>query len=269
MFARCTTPCSMTAQSAGSMISGSSSSDQGRCAAPCVAEDVVGDAVVADLPRHLRDAAVQVVGQAAARRRRAAAGRRSRASAHAAGRRLAATRPTRRRREPDCVAAVQPGPRGPRPTHRRQRRAARTGTGSAARRADAAAQRWRRSSVNGNSRLGWAGCTDIWPRRVAHADEARQAPAFRRVGIDREVLVAQAAGVRDVVLAAAHRPLQPAVDDVEGQRRMHADGRVQRRRRLPGAVAHAADVFADAAGGLQRQRLAVGGDDVAVVVQPA
>ena len=50
---------------------------------------------------------------------------------------------------------------------------------------------------------------------------------------------------------------------------MHADGRMQRRRRLPGAIAHAGDEFADASGRVQRNGAAIDGDDVAVVVQPA
>ena len=42
-----------------------------------------------------------------------------------------------------------------------------------------------------------------------------------------------------VILAAAERPPDPGVDDVEHQRRVDRDRRVQARRRLPGAVAHA------------------------------
>jgi hypothetical protein len=56
----------------------------------------------------------------------------------------------------------------------------------------------------------------------------------------------------DVVGAAADRAPAPAIDQVEHQRRMHAYGRVQRRGRAPGAVAHAGDVFAARAGGRQR-----------------
>ena len=107
----------------------------------------------------------------------------------------------------------------------------------------------RRSSVNGNSRLR-CGASMRLPmpsaRRVAHAEEARQAPALGLVGVDREGVVVAPARMRDVVLAAAERALHPGVDQVEGQRRVHADRRVQRRRRAPGAVAHAGDELADA-----------------------
>ena len=61
----------------------------------------------------------------------------------------------------------------------------------------------------------------------------------------------------------------PGVDDVEHQRRVHADRRVQRRRRLPGAVAHARDVLAGRAGRVQRHAPAVAGDHVARVDQAA
>ena len=82
--------------------------------------------------------------------------------------------------------------------------------------------------------------------RVADAEEARKAAAFGLEGVDREGLVVAAAGVHHVVLAAAETALHPAVDEVEDERRVHADRRVQRRGRLPGAVAHAGDELADA-----------------------
>src|SRR5712672_2556432 len=48
-------------------------------------------------------------------------------------------------------------------------------------------------------------------RGVAHANEARQAPAFGLEGVDRKTVVAQAAGMGDVVLAAAERAVHPRV----------------------------------------------------------
>src|SRR5207253_4460128 len=78
----------------------------------------------------------------------------------------------------------------------------------------------------------------LW--RMPHPDEAREAAAFGFISIHRKILVSEAARMRHVVLAAAERALHPGIDEVEGERRVHADGRVQRRRRLPGAVAHAA-----------------------------
>ena len=73
---------------------------------------------------------------------------------------------------------------------------------------------------------------------MAQAEETRQAAGLGLVGVDREGVVVAPARVRHVVLAAAHRAAHPGVDQVEGQRRMHIDGRVQGRGRVPGPVAH-------------------------------
>ena len=71
-----------------------------------------------------------------------------------------------------------------------------------------------------------------------------------------------------VVLAAAQRALHPGVHNVEGQRRMDADGRVQAARRVPGLVSHTGHKLAHGAGALQRQRLAIAGDHIAALVEP-
>ena len=55
-----------------------------------------------------------------------------------------------------------------------------------------------------------------------------------------------------------------SVDQVEHERRMDVDARVQRRWRVPGAITHRADELADLAGRLQRHAPAVAGEDVAV-----
>ena len=81
-------------------------------------------------------------------------------------------------------------------------------------------------------------------RRMAEREEPGMAPALGLVGVDREGLVGQPAGMDDVVGAAADRPFQPGVDRVEDQRRVDRDGRVQARGRLPGAVADARDELA-------------------------
>ena len=47
------------------------------------------------------------------------------------------------------------------------------------------------------------------------------------VGVDRKGLVIASAGMRRMIDAAAERAPVPGVDDVESQRRMAADGRVQ------------------------------------------
>ncbi|MCY1214496.1 hypothetical protein D9M72_263100 [compost metagenome] len=93
------------------------------------------------------------------------------------------------------------------------------------------------------------------------------ATALGLVGVDREGVVVATARVGDEVLAAAQRALHPGVDEVEGQRCVGRNAGVQRRRRVPGLVAHAGHELAGDARGLQRQHLAVDGDDVAAFVQ--
>src|SRR5205823_8840157 len=68
--------------------------------------------------------------------------------------------------------------------------------------------------------------------------------------------------MRYVVRAAANRPAGPRVDDVEGERRLDADRRMQCRRRTPGAEAHARDVFARDARRRKRQSTSIARDGV-------
>src|SRR5258708_36570437 len=105
-------------------------------------------------------------------------------------------------------------------------------------------------------------------RSVADAHEAGETAAFRLVGVDGEGLGVEAARVRHVVLAAAQRAVYPGVDEIEHQRGMHADGGMQRGRRLPGAVAHARDVLSDVSGRGKRNAAPVTGDYVPVAEQP-
>ena len=67
-----------------------------------------------------------------------------------------------------------------------------------------------------------------------------------------------------MILATAERTLHPGIDEVEHQRRVHGQGRMQAARRLPGAIADCADELADGARRPQRQRMAVAGDAVAL-----
>ena len=76
-------------------------------------------------------------------------------------------------------------------------------------------------------------------------------------------------GVRHVVRAAAHGPARPRVDDIEGQRRVHPDGGVQARWRLPRAVADAGHALAVGPGGAQRQPPPVAGHHVPPVDRAA
>src|SRR5262245_38261593 len=72
------------------------------------------------------------------------------------------------------------------------------------------------------------GRNDVISGRVAQALEARQAARLCFIGIDRKGLIVAATGMRDVVDAATQRAATPAIIDVEGERRLHSDGRMQR-----------------------------------------
>src|SRR5688572_6479815 len=71
-----------------------------------------------------------------------------------------------------------------------------------------------------------------------------------------------------VILASGDGSLVPRVDEIERQRRLHWNRRMQRRRRLPCTVADAGDVLTITSGRLQRQRTAVARDDEAVGSEP-
>jgi hypothetical protein len=134
---------------------------------------------------------------------------------------------------------------------------------AAARRATGPLRQPRRSSVKGSRVRRRAAGRARRAGRVADALEAREPAALGFERVDRQRLVVAAAGVHHVIAAAAERAARPGVEQVEGQRRMHADVRVQRRGRLPGAVTHRADELADRPGRPQRHRMAVAGNPVA------
>src|SRR5437879_1412306 len=87
------------------------------------------------------------------------------------------------------------------------------------------------------------------PLVVTVGEKAAEAAAFSFVGVDREGGVAAAARMRYVVSATAEAAFVPGVVEVEGERRMDANGWVQTLGRLPGAVTHTGHAFAIDAGG--------------------
>src|SRR5262249_22624759 len=105
-------------------------------------------------------------------------------------------------------------------------------------------------------------------RGVAVGLEAREAARFGFVGINRKCLVVAPAGMRHVIDAAAERATVPAVDDVEGERRVHVDGRMQRRGKLPCLEGEAGEVFAASPGWRQRNAAAVARYNVPRGVEP-
>src|SRR5262249_33098048 len=71
------------------------------------------------------------------------------------------------------------------------------------------------------------------PWRVAVILEARQAPRLGFVRVDRKGLVVASAGMSHVIDAAAERASVPAIENIEGERSVDVDSRMQRRRQLP------------------------------------
>src|SRR5258708_3757095 len=98
---------------------------------------------------------------------------------------------------------------------------------------------------------------------MTDARKARQAPAFGLERVDRESLVAEAARMSHMILAPAHRPAHPGVEQIEGHRSMHADGRMQSRCGLPRTVANRAYEFADLSRRLERHGVAVARHEIA------
>src|SRR5260370_18833970 len=74
--------------------------------------------------------------------------------------------------------------------------------------------------------------------------------------------------MRHMIGASGEAALVPGVQDVEHQRRVDANGRMQASRRLPGAKPDAGDVFAVGASRVQRDNDAADTDGVARACQP-
>src|SRR5882724_455745 len=98
-----------------------------------------------------------------------------------------------------------------------------------------------------------AGYTNVqFSGRVTEAEKAFKAATFGLKRVDGKDLVVASARVHNMVLATAEAAFHPVVDDIEDERRVHADGRVQCRGRLPRSVAHTCDEPADRPRRLQR-----------------
>src|SRR6478752_595979 len=109
--------------------------------------------------------------------------------------------------------------------------------------------------------LGLSHCETAW--HVPHVVEAGNPSTFGGRRVDRPHFVGSTTGVNDVIRATRDRALVPVIVDVDVQRPVDADGRVQAGRGLPGAVTHAANSLPQNAGGLERQWVAVDRDHVA------
>src|SRR3954462_5787847 len=82
------------------------------------------------------------------------------------------------------------------------------------------------------------------PRRMAVILEARQAPRFRFIRVDRNGFVVAATGMGDMVDAAAERTPAPEVEDIEREGGVDIDRGLQRGGQFPRLEADARDVFA-------------------------
>src|ERR1700719_4331630 len=88
--------------------------------------------------------------------------------------------------------------------------------------------------------------------RVAMVLETRKTACFRLKTVDRKGLVVTAAGMGDMIDAAAERAAVPTIDDIEGQGGMDRNCGMQAIGWPPSLEAHAADRFARSPGRGQR-----------------
>src|SRR3954454_8394567 len=103
---------------------------------------------------------------------------------------------------------------------------------------------------------------------VAQALEPGEATRLSLIGIDWKGLVVATAGMCDMVDAATQRAAAPAIIDVEGERRLHRHGRMQRGFQLPRLEANAGDVFPGTSGRGKRNTAAIAGDYMARSIEP-
>src|SRR5580658_9302142 len=88
-------------------------------------------------------------------------------------------------------------------------------------------------------------------RAVAARMKAGETPSLRLMGIDGRGLEVAPAGVADMEGAAGDGAVGPEIDELEDQRRMDRDRRMERRGQSPGAKAHAGDELAFRPGRMQ------------------
>src|SRR5882672_5847041 len=100
-------------------------------------------------------------------------------------------------------------------------------------------------------------CRAEFSLRCAMNEETRQAAALRLIRIYRISGVTAAAWMSHMINASPEAAMIPRVIEIERQRRVHADGRVQAIGGLPGAIPDAGHAFAVHAGRMQRNAMAV------------
>src|SRR5690348_2163945 len=111
------------------------------------------------------------------------------------------------------------------------------------------------------------GLDNVRAGRVAETLEPGESARLCFVGIDRKGLVVATTGMRDMVDAATQRATTPAIIDVEGERRLHGDGGMQRGCEPPRLEADASDILARAPGRSERHPAAIASDNMARSVE--
>lgn len=102
--------------------------------------------------------------------------------------------------------------------------------------------------------------------RVTGGLEPAVSPGFRFHGVHRRAVVGPAARMHDMVGGATDGPAGHLIHQVEGQRGVDGDRRVQRTRRLPGPEPDARDPLPRDTGGAQQDGMAIAGEDEPVVL---
>src|SRR5882724_646018 len=106
-------------------------------------------------------------------------------------------------------------------------------------------------------------------RRVTEAKKARQAAALGLIGIHWKRRVVESPRMSDVIGATAYTPVVPGVHNIEHERRVETDGRMEATRWLPSPVTHTRYVFTVGTRRVQLKGDPSHGDDVAAVNQTA
>ena len=98
---------------------------------------------------------------------------------------------------------------------------------------------------------------------MAKGEKARHTAALRFVGIHRKGFIVTPAWMRHVIDTATNRACVPCIENIEYQRRVDGNRRMQTRRGLPRTVPHPGDKLVRRACGVERELPPIARDDVA------
>lgn len=103
---------------------------------------------------------------------------------------------------------------------------------------------------------------------MSHGRKSGNSPAFGFIFIHREGFIIPPARMADIISTAPHGLFCPQIHNIENQRGVYRNGRMQTIGRLPGPVADACHKDAFNTSGLQGQSSAIAGDDVTGIGHP-